>query len=459
MSKPDAQRTLTIYRTFVKQTDNVVKYLSVARNYEHVTRLEIPTLKHAPTVLTNQLEDYVRDGDFEVMREQYIAGQGNRKKGGDSGTGAKASSNGNGASSSKDAAQRMFEEQTRAVSGGGKEAFPEPKTAARSAAKGPAPDMVDFFESIEQNQTTMNTNPFQQQQQTGFGGQQMPQGTGFGQQQDFGIQQPGGMPQQQNSFMLQAIGMPQQQNQFGVPQQPQIQNSPFGIQNTGMPQQQQSTFSPMQSQATGNPFAPQQPQQATSPQTIQPNFTGAGFGGYTPAQPQQNTGRFQPALSSIPQNSPSSFPSQPQLQSQQPNSMLSPISPFDSQQSSNPFRQSMLPTATGQPSPFAPMQTGSPMQNSNPFAKPQATGTPSHNGGAFGQPQAAQPLVPAATGTNPFALSRPANTGSPAGVSGFGSPAQGVSTNVTGSTNPFRRSEFVNQSTCSLIPDCFILGL
>ena len=420
MSKPDAQRTLNIYRTFVKQTDNVVKYLSVARNYEHVTRLEIPTLKHAPTVLTNQLEDYVKDSDFEVMRQQYMAQQGVKKSSGSKPT--------NGAS-------KLFEEQKAAVARGNSNAFPEPKTEAKPAVKAPAPDMIDFFESIEQNQTTMNTNPFQQQN---FGQQNVPpQATGFNQQAGFGAPQQMGMPGQQSAFMPQATGMPQQQTPFGVQPSgmPQHQ-APFGIQTTGMPGQQQ-TFSPVQSQPTGNPFAPQQNLQNsnTSQQPLQPNFTGAGFGGYTPAQPQQN--RFTPGLSSIPQNSASTFQPQPQ----------STLSPTDQPASTNPFRQSMLPpTNTGSPFGGAMQQTVSPPQNTNPFAKPQNTATPPNNlnPSPFGQPPAAQPLMPAATGTNPFA--RPTNTGSPAG--GLSVPGQqGVSTHVTGSTNPFRQSQFVNQST------------
>jgi hypothetical protein len=453
MSKPDAQRVLNIYRTFVKQTDNVVKYLSVARNYEHVTRLEIPTLKHAPTVLTNQLEDYVKDSDFEVMRQQYMAQQGVKKGG--IGAGGKTA-NGNGAES---AANRLFEEQKAAVSGSKNELFPEPKTAARPV-KGPAPDMIDFFESIEQNQTQMNTNPFQQPgfgqqnaqpQATGFG-QQNAQPTGFGQQnalagsqnvppQATGFNQQGAFGgQQQNAFMQQNTGIPQQQSPFG--QQPTNQPSPFGLQTTGLPgQQPQQTFSPVAAQATGNPFAPQ------PPQALQPNFTGAGFGGYTPAtqQPAQQN-RFTPGLSSIPQNSASSF------QPTQQTGLLSPGAEAQ-QQSTNPFRQSMLPSATGAPSPF-----GSPppqqQQNTNPFAKPQAqnTSTPPNNlqNPAFGQPQAAQPLVPAATGTNPFArpLTSGGGNGSPAGATPFGAPGagQGVTTHVTGSTNPFRQSQFVNQS-------------
>ena len=72
MSHPDATRALNIYRTFVKQTDMVVQYLSVARMHEHSTRLEIPKIKHAPTSLAASLEEYLNDKDFEVNRRQYL---------------------------------------------------------------------------------------------------------------------------------------------------------------------------------------------------------------------------------------------------------------------------------------------------------------------------------------------------------------------------------------------------
>ena len=73
LSKPDATRALAVYRTFVKQTEAVVQYLSLARAHEHSTRLEIPRIKHAPTSLAASLEEYLADKDFEINRRQYIA--------------------------------------------------------------------------------------------------------------------------------------------------------------------------------------------------------------------------------------------------------------------------------------------------------------------------------------------------------------------------------------------------
>ncbi len=83
MSKSDAERALMIYLDFTKQTENVVSYLSTARQYQHQTRVEVPKLKHAPTNLGKQLEDYLADPDFEINRRQYLAEQEVKKgKGG-----------------------------------------------------------------------------------------------------------------------------------------------------------------------------------------------------------------------------------------------------------------------------------------------------------------------------------------------------------------------------------------
>ncbi|TID22732.1 ANTH-domain-containing protein [Venturia nashicola] len=414
MAKTDAERTLRVYRTFVRQTDLAVKYFSVARNYEHVTRLEIPKIRHAPTSLAGQLEEYVKDNDFDVMRRQYIAQQ-QAKKGGKPTNG----------SSSK-----AFDEKSAPKKS---EPFPEPKgaSAASNQQKGPAPDLIDFFASIEQNQTHMNTNPFQQPQ---FTQQQAPMQTGFQQQQAFPPQNTG-MPAQQQTF---SPVNGQGTNPFQQMQQPpQIQQPQLNQQQQMQMQQQQLQQQQMLQQA-------QQPQQ---PQQLQPNFTGAGFGGYTPqpqAQPQQQN-RFTPGLSSIPQNTVAPF----QQQAQQPFATGS----TDTSNSTNPFRQSMLPSATGASAgSFGSSATPLSQQSTNPFAKL----SPSSNNSPFSAPnsqfsnlslnsqQQPQPLMPAATGTNPFArlTLSPASSLSP-----FSAQATGVSTNVTGSTNPFRQSQFVNQQT------------
>ncbi|KAJ5172005.1 hypothetical protein N7492_004598 [Penicillium capsulatum] len=264
--------------------------------------------------------------------------------------------------------------------------------------KPPPSDLIDFFDSIEPqtmaqpqqapvpyHQTGYQQQPLQQfyPQQTGF---QQPQATGYGQQ------------------------------------------NPYG-----------GAFLP---QNTGNPFGQQQQQQQL-PQPLQATPTGAGFGGYT-AQPQSYG--LQPHLGPIPQNGAPSFqqqqPMQQPMQQQQP-----PSTP------TNPFRQSMLVSQnTGGAPPAAPLAR----QNTNPFAKrlsmapqssvpevPQIPPMPPMPQMPQQQMPQQQPqaLQPQRTGTNPFARS------SPAPNPGFQPPAAPLQPTPTGSTNPFRQSQFINHQT------------
>ncbi|PSN70158.1 ANTH-domain-containing protein, partial [Corynespora cassiicola Philippines] len=393
LSKPDATRALNIYRVFVRQTEQVVQYLSLARMHEHSTRLEIPKIKHAPTSLAASLEEYLNDKDFEVNRRQYIAEKEAKKSGGKPTNGA------NKVTDSKPAATITSTAPTSQPSA-------EPSKPAASAP------LIDFFESIQDNQQTMAQPPVQQYpQQTGFQqpNMQIPQQTGF--------QQPG-------------MQMPQQTGMAGFPQQ--------------------QPFSPTNAQGT-NPFAPmQQPQQPPQPQ-LQSQFTGAGFGGYTP-QPfsPQNT-----SLAPIPQNGVPNF----QQSSQQLQPAAAPLQP--QQTSTNPFRQSMLPPVSNdaaEPKLLGnPTGMSSPLGRSptNPFAK-HATGLQPQSISPLGgspfsvptiqTPQSTspfapqqQPLQPTPTGTNPFARN-PSPIQSPTSQGG-------LSVHATGSTNPFRQSAFVNQQT------------
>lgn len=434
MSKYDAERALAIYKTFTKQTNNVVEFLSTARQYENATRLEIPKLKHAPTSLTSSLEEYLNDPDFEVNRRQYLAQQEAKKSGKSTSNGATASKN-NLAKPNADSG------------GGASKGFPEPKSVSAAppqlAAKGPAPDLIDFFDSIEQNQQPMASAPQQQQQVSNFG-----VGPQYQQQQQ--LQQTGVLPQQSANLF----------SQNGQQAQPQNGNS-FGSSNPfGQPQQQQSQ---------------QQP--------VQPDFTGAGFGGYG----QQSYAQQQEAIPSLPQNSTSQFsPQQPFGTGQQSFStgQQQQVFPTGQQQQmatgSNPFRQSMMPQATGISQPSfsnAPSLPTSPQTyqatGSNPFARSlanqqngQAQNSPfaTQQGSPFTSPPPQQPqgtpftlpppqtqqqqqpalssMTPQRTGTNPFARAPVA----PQDQSAFPSASPLVAS-PTGSTNPFRQSTFVNQQT------------
>lgn len=341
MSHTDAERALKIYRIFCRQTDAVVQYLSIARLHEHSTRLEIPKIKHAPTSLGNSLEEYLNDKDFEINRRQYLAQQD-----------AKKNAKTNGSSKLLDK-----KETARADTG-----FPESKPA-QPESKGPAPDLIDFFESIEQNQQPMAQQPqgfqppqIQFPQQTGM----MPQQTGFDpnfQSNPFGQQQPQQPQQLQPNFTGAGFGGygPQQYGQQPppVPPVPPIpQSAPFlqpsftGPASQGLQPQTTNPFRAsmlMQSQPTGgNPFSANSPNRAsTNP-----------FAKNSP----QSTGGFAPSLPAI--------------------------------QSSQSMDFSQPPQTSHSPAPLQPAPTGT-----NPFARPQTA----HAGASQSM------LMPTATGsTNPF---------------------------------------------------------
>lgn len=385
MSKPDATRALAVYRTFVRQTEAVVQYLSLARSHEHSTRLEIPKIKHAPTSLAASLEEYLNDKDFEINRRQYLAEKEAKKNGGKVSNGTSRPQESKGPTASTSTVQ-------------------PPAAPTRN----PSAPLIDLFASLEDNQQTMVTQPMVQQ---------YPQQTGFAQQ---GFQVP-----QQTANM--AFAQPQQQP-YGLPDAQGT--NPFQVQQQ-----------------------PQVPQMQMQPQPIQTQFTGAGFGGYTP-----QTFGSQNALAPIPQNGVPEFAQQQQTQ------LPTIAEPLQSQQTStNPFRQSMMPSPTGAAEPkMLGNPTGASLLNrspTNPFAKhttgfqqsQSPTGAspfaqPSVQPSPFApmqqqqqQPIPQQPLLPAQTGTNPFARQP-----SPQSAT---SPQGGLTVNATGSTNPFRQSAFVNQQT------------
>jgi len=414
MSKFDAERALAIYKTFSKQTEHVVQFLGVARQYENATRLEIPKLKHAPTSLTKSLEEYLNDPDFDLNRRQYLAQQ-EAKKGGRTGNSA-SKPFGN----SKSAPSKVAVGQT----------FPEPKPVqagpAKQESKGPAPDLIDFFDSIEQNQQPM-AQQFTQ-----------PQVPSFQQEAVF----------QQQNFQHSISPLPQTASQPQVPsfqqdavfQQQNFQHSLSPLPETASQPQQTQQMNGLFNAQNGNPFG--QPQQQS---TMEPSFTGVGFGGYT-TQAQQPFNAQQPLLSSVPQDNTATFPPHQ--------------SPFSTgqQQATNPFRQSIMPQPTGvTTSSYTGASTiNSPpmLQSTNPFARnipvqstaqsqgsPFSSPSPVHNAQPPLQQYATtQPLQSMPTGTNPFARNV-LSSHQPQSV-----PAPLMS-NPTGNTNPFRQSAFVNQQT------------
>ncbi|EEA21974.1 hypothetical protein TMatcc_008604 [Talaromyces marneffei ATCC 18224] len=380
MSRPDSERALQIYKTFSAQTEEVVKFLGVARHFEYATRLEIPNLKHASTDLTQLLEDDLKDPDFDQRRREYQLQRG-VKTAGRAGPG-----------SAGGRSPVLSKKDTLSSSSNRPQTAPAPKTET----KAPAPDLIDFFDSIEpkQQQTTIAPAP-QQQPQPNF------QQAGFGQQM----------------FQAQPAGFPGQQGVFAQPAQPGFIHQPTG-------------FAGGFNQLSTNPFNQMQPQ--PTPQQLQPQATGAGFGGYGP----QSYG-FQNTLSAIPQEGVATFAQQ------QP--MVTGIQP----QTTNPFRASMLVTnQTGVAGGFSqPGQVTQPLtrQNTNPFAK-RLSAIPPLNPPpmpSFQPTQSpVQSLQPQRTGTNPF--SKQSSSLQPNSQQQTLQPLQ---PNPTGSTNPFRQSAFINQQT------------
>nr|OQO28533.1 hypothetical protein B0A51_03708 [Rachicladosporium sp. CCFEE 5018] len=377
MSKTDAERSIRIYKTFCKQTDQVVQFLSVARQFEQLTRLEIPKIKHAPTSLAKSLQEYLDDKDFDMHRRQYVAEQQAKQSG---------------KPFSKPAAQPKSQPTVERSAALSASAAPTASSAAPvKQAKGPAPDLIDFFDSIEQHQQPMAQSVQQvPPQQTDFAA---PQQTGF-------------IPQQQQQ---QPFGQPQNMSMNG------FASSPPGANPFAQPQIQQQ----------------QQPQPQQQYQPMQPQATGAGFGGYGP-QTQQSfvTG--------------GAFVQEPSQ------SFGSPVSPIAAQpvqpQSTNPFRQSSMPigAATANFGQSEPVPSALQRQNTNPFARqPQAYTPPLPAQQSIPEASALQsfspqPIAPQQTGTNPFARPQP-----PQQQQGVVSP---LSAQPTG-TNPFRQSAFVNQGT------------
>lgn len=434
MSKFDAKRALSIYKTFSRQTNQVVEYLSTARKFENATRLEIPKLKHAPTSLTGNLEEYLNDPDFEINRRQYLAQQEAKK-------GPKNVTNRNGEQSSRDATKTAGNKKPES-----KQTFQAPPSSppVKPTPKGPAPDLIDFFDSIEQNQQPMAT---QSQQQS----QAFQLGAPFSQSQQAQPTQQSGFSSQPQSFPIQN-GQLQQQNSnpFGT-----LDSNPFG-----------------QSQA-------QPPQQ---------NFTGIGFGGF-PQQPYHQPTDLSAGITQQ-NNAPDFSTFQPQQQQQQPPQQQYSFNTSQQPQSTNPFRQSVMsPNTSAISSSFtnAPLLPSSqPYQSTNPFARslslhggpsnqstpfgspppqvpstasfPQPPSTPFNSPHPqpqpttpFSQPQSTpfisppppsqpqstfpQPLQPLPTGTNPFSRNTSQNHPAPAAL---------VPT-PTGSTNPFRQNAFPTQ--------------
>ena len=213
----------------------------------------------------------------------------------------------------------------------------QPKQQLATAVAGPPENkqqnMIDFFASIESEQTSMFPGPQQQQQFTSS------------------------MPLYSDTTFVQSFQQPQPQS---VSQQfaPTSSTNPFPATTTTQPFfTGQSSFSPS--------FSPQS--QFTSPQQpIRPEWTGAGFGGYTPS----SAGSPVTILPTIPSGPATQQPYQQSMQQSappvQPSMQSGGLQVDRNSTGTNPFRASMLPTQ---------QSTGQSSQGTNPFSTGQRTQT------------------------------------------------------------------------------------
>ncbi|GAA5897805.1 uncharacterized protein JCM6883_000824 [Sporobolomyces salmoneus] len=396
MSHTDATTALKIYKTFCRDTEKVVGYLGIAKKLYNVLNVPIPNLKHAPVSLAGSLEEYLNDPNFEKNRQEY---RENKRvvDGGQPSSTSTSKPTTTPSSSSTSATPSTSKDQPSTSTSS---ATPAPGAGAAAPAK----SFTDFFESIEQSQTSMfpsspSFNGTLSSQYTGnpfgmgmSGGQQafgaFPGGGGGGIQPQFTGFQPSGVAP--NPFLQpQFTGFAPQQPQMTGFAQPQRQLQP---QMTGFVQPQMTGMNPfrqsmmptgaggggggnpfgmgmgmVQPQMTGNPFQSQQPQQPQSQPFLQAQNTGFGnafsSGGGGP-------GGMRP-MSMIPQ--PTGGNPFSQSQPQQQNSSLSPS-----------YSTSALPSTSTSTSP-SPFSTSSPLPTS-------------------ANPTTSAPLVAQKTGArNPFA--------------------------------------------------------
>ncbi|GJJ71238.1 hypothetical protein EMPS_03588 [Entomortierella parvispora] len=367
MSKDQARLGLKIYKVFAEQTTKVMDYLSVAKRMERVIHTDIPQLKHAPLSLVRTLEEYLNSPDFEEeqasaskAKTKEITSSKSTSKPAVTKTSTTSSSNNNDKSSAK------FDE----------DAWSPKKTTEETKRMSTKKDMIDFFSSIDSEETTIVQNPNQFQAQMLTGGNDF---------QQFQLQ----LQQQQQLLQMQQMQAAQQnmmlQNQFtGM-----VDTSAFSL------QQQQPGM--LAAQPTGynatNPFAMQ---------LQQPQDTGFG---------NNSTGNMMDLMGNNNNNNGLGNG----LGSQ---SVIMP------QSTGNPFR--LGPSAMGSGAgtvPQMPMMTGVGHFNTMPNLSSQPTGASTN------------PFAPSANPLNPFSPNYGKVPTQPTGMMGGDNNVMGNMNNAFGNMN------------------------
>ncbi|BFZ55401.1 hypothetical protein PYCC9005_002442 [Savitreella phatthalungensis] len=393
MSRSDAEHALKVYKLFVEQTEDVIVFMSLARSLERALGLTIPNLQHAPTSLGNNLEEYLRDQDFEKNRIEYLSKKGR---------------------------SGPVEQSTRAS------IHPTPRRPTSPAAQAAAdrvmlPDavrrqsgnaeLIDFFGSIDGGASAQST-------QSGTSEHQHKSQYVSHQPDD----RPSAIASQQNANPYVNFPISQRQSFNPYAQQQGMPTpifSPVGLPNQGFVPQT-TGFTP---QITGYPQGMYQQMQPLGLQSV------PVLGQY---QPMQDFSNVQSAIGQA-----------EQVRHFQQSAL--PIQPLST--GSNPFRKSLLPTAMQQgPNPVSTSATGYAIQQQftgNPFTQrnEQRNGnmTPAQ------QPlsNSFSPAMPAQITGNPFARRHveASQTGQFTGMQSNIQPSatDSMQPQQTGG-NPFRRS-------------------
>ncbi|KAL1927304.1 hypothetical protein VTP01DRAFT_3933 [Rhizomucor pusillus] len=251
MAKPDARLSLEIYKRFARQTEQAVKYLARARQLENALMITVPNIRHAPLSLATALEEYLNDAaDQPRVQQQPIQ-----------------SSNAT-ASAPNPAPVPTATQNTTSL---------QPAvSAAETSAKEKPQELIDFFSSLESEQTAIvQPSPFAPATTVSV------QATGQAQYNPFRATilaanssafltpQPTGI-QPQPSLSLQPANNPFRIDHLPAPSisTPTTFNAPNVNNNFLMMQQpQQHQQPPQPAAATYNPFSAQ-PSQSNNPFAI-----------------------------------------------------------------------------------------------------------------------------------------------------------------------------------------------
>ncbi|KAI9030952.1 ANTH domain-containing protein [Phycomyces nitens] len=131
MSKHDARASLEIYKRFARQTEEIIEFLNRARHLQSELQMSIPAIKHAPLSLAEALEEYLNDTEREGVPKQETP-----KVSSPTASSPKPSSPSNITTPS------AFSVQTHAT----------------QQQKQHPTELIDFFSSLEKEQTTVYYN-------------------------------------------------------------------------------------------------------------------------------------------------------------------------------------------------------------------------------------------------------------------------------------------------------------